>query len=252
MFGMQPQIVMAVVAITLFASFVKGAVGFAMPMIMISGLASILPAHEALAALIVPTVVTNLFQAFRQGWRAMIASMRVWWRLIGTTCLFIALSSQLVLLIPQPLLMGALGVPIVIFAVTQLLGLQPVFHARNRALAEVLTGAVGGFYGGLSGVWGPPTSALLLSLGVEKRENVRVQGVVYLIGALVLFAGHLASGVLNAQTLPLSVALVLPSLIGLWAGFRLHDRLDPARFRRWTLVILAVSGLNLIRRAISM
>jgi hypothetical protein len=251
MFGMQPEIIVAVIAITLFASFVKGAVGFAMPIIMISGLASILPAQEALAALIVPTVVTNLFQAFRQGWGAMIASILNWWRLIGTTCLFIALSSQLVMFIPQQVLLGALGVPIVLFAVTQLLGLQPSFHARNRAVAEVLTGVVGGFYGGLSGVWGPPTIALLLSLGVEKRENVRVQGIVYLIGALVLFAGHLYSGVLNAQTLPLSVGLVLPSLVGLWAGFRLHDRLDPVRFRRWTLVILVVSGLNLIRRALA-
>lgn len=251
MFGMQPELLMAVIAVTLFASFVKGAVGFAMPMIMISGLASLLSAHEALAALIVPTVVTNLFQAFRQGWGAMIASVRDWWRLIGTTCLLIALSSQFVLFIPQPVLLGALGVPIVIFAITLLLGLQLRFHPHNRALAEVITGAVGGFYGGLSGIWGPPTIALLLSLGVEKRENVRVQGVVYLIGALVLFAGHIASGVLNAQTLPLSAGLVLPSLIGLWTGFRLHDRLDSARFRRWTLVILAVSGLNLIRRALS-
>jgi hypothetical protein len=58
--------------------------------------------------------------------------------------------------------------------------------------------------------------------------------------------------VLNAQTLPLSALLVLPSLIGMWVGFRLHDRLDPARFRRWTLVILAVSGLNLLRRAFAM
>lgn len=252
MFGMPPEIFVAVVAITLFASFVKGAVGFAMPMIMISGLASLLPAHEALAALILPTVVTNVFQSLRQGWGAAIASVRDWWRLIVSTCIFIALSSQLVLLIPQPVLLGALGVPIVLFAITQLLGWQLRFHARNRALAEVLTGAVGGFYGGLSGVWGPPTIALLLSLGVEKRENVRVQGVVYMIGAVILFAAHLRSGVLNAQTLPLSAVLVLPSLIGLWVGFRLHDWLDPARFRRWTLVILAVSGLNLIRRAISM
>ncbi|MBI1220851.1 MAG: TSUP family transporter [Rhodobacteraceae bacterium] len=252
MFGMQPEIFAAVIAITLFASFVKGAVGFAMPMIMISGLASLLPAHEALAALILPTVVTNLFQAFRQGGRAALDTMRDWWRLIVTTCLFIALSSQLVLLIPQPVLLGALGVPIVIFALTQLLGRQIRFHAHNRALAEVLTGALGGFYGGLSGVWGPPIIALLLSLGIEKRESVRVQGVVYMIGAAMLFMAHLRSGVLNAQTLPLSALLVLPAVIGLWTGFRLHDRLDPARFRRWTLVILAVSGLNLIRRALSM
>ncbi len=252
MTGMHPGVLLAVVGVTLFASFVKGAVGFAMPMIMISGLASLLPAQEALAALIVPTLVTNLFQAFRQGGRAALASLRDWWRLIAVTCLFIAISSQLVTAIPQAVLLAALGVPIVAFAITQLLGCQLRFDAQRRGLAEVLTGAVGGFYGGLSGVWGPPTIALLLSAGVPKQENVRVQGVVYLIGASVLFVAHLRSGVLNAQTLPLSLALVVPALLGLWAGFQLHDRLNPEVFRRWTLMILAISGLNLVRRALAL
>ena len=51
--------------ITLFAGFVKGTVGFAMPMVMISGLSSILPPEIALAGLILPTLLTNLYQALR-------------------------------------------------------------------------------------------------------------------------------------------------------------------------------------------
>ena len=43
-------------AITLMAGFVKGAVGFAMPMIMISGLGSFMAPELALAGLIVPTL----------------------------------------------------------------------------------------------------------------------------------------------------------------------------------------------------
>ena len=39
-------------AITLFGGFVKGTVGFALPLIMISGLSAILPPQVALAALI--------------------------------------------------------------------------------------------------------------------------------------------------------------------------------------------------------
>ncbi|OIQ73355.1 sulfite exporter TauE/SafE [mine drainage metagenome] len=252
MFGLHPMVMMAVVAITLAASFVKGAIGFAMPMIMISGFASVLPAEQALAALILPTVVSNLFQAFRQGIAPAFGAVRDWWRLIATTCVFIAISSQLIRSVPQALLLGALGVPIMIFALTQLAGLQIRYHADNRPMAEVLTGAVGGFYGGLSGVWGPPTIALLISTGTEKTESVRVQGVVYLIGAVMLLFAHLQSGVLNTQTLPLSAALVVPTLIGMATGFRLHDRLEAMRFRHGTLVILTLIGANLIRQALMM
>ena len=79
---------------------------------------------------------------------------------------------------------------------------------------------------------------------------MRVQGVVFLLGAVILTGAHLASGVLNAQTLPLSALLVLPGLAGMLAGLWVHDRLNVAQFRRWTLVLLALSGLNLVRRGL--
>lgn len=250
MFDLPPHILIGVIAVTLFASFVKGAVGFGMPMLMISGLASLLPAHEALAALILPTVATNLIQAFRQGLRPALASLYDWRRHVITLCIFIAISSQLVVAIPAPLLLGTLGLPISLFALSQLSGLELRFPAHNRPRAEIISGAIAGFYGGLSGVWGPPLIAMLLSFNIDKREGMRVQGVVYLIGAVMLLAGHLRSGILNAATAPLSATLVLPALLGIWAGFKLHDRLDAARFRRWTLIVLALAGLNLLRRAL--
>lgn len=98
----------------------------------------------------------------------------------------------------------------------------------------------------------PMFCPLPISIGAEKKETVRVQGVVFLIGAVVLSGAHLQSGVLNAETLPASAVMVVPAVLGLWAGFRMQDRLDPARFRRWTLVLLALSGLNLVRRALTL
>ncbi len=249
--GLAPHALALAAAVTLCASFVKGAVGFAMPMIMISGLGSFLPFETALAVLILPTLVTNVAQAFRQGARAAWAVVRGYWRMIVTILVFIAVSAQLVAVIPQALLFGLLGVPVVLFAVTQLMGRALRFSMVHRTRWEVILGAVGGFYGGISGVWGPPLIAYLLSAGVEKTENVRVQGVVYLLGAVVLFAAHLQSGVLNAATTPLSAGMVVPSVLGLWLGFRLQDRLDQVRFRRWTLVVLALAGLNLVRRALT-
>ena len=90
----------------------------------------------------------------------------------------------------------------------------------------------------------------LLSIGADKLETVRVQGVVFLIGAVVLLAAHLQSGVLNSSTLGFSAALVLPALLGQSLGFAIQDRLDQAKFRRWTQVLLVVTGLNLMRRAL--
>jgi hypothetical protein len=122
---------------------------------------------------------------------------------------------------------------------------------QHRARAEWISGSIGGLYGGVSGIWGPPLLVYLLSTKTEKIEAVRVQGVVFLIGACVLLGAHLQSGLMDGAALQFSALLVLPALLGQACGFAVQDRLDQTRFRRWTQGLLVITGLNLIRQAIS-
>ena len=250
MAGLDPLHLALALAITLFAGFVKGAVGFAMPMIMISAFSSFLAPEVALAGLILPTVVTNLSQAFRQGRAAAWETVVTYRRILIATLLFIVVSAGFVHVIPQSLFLLLLGLPITAFALAQLGGVNLALKLEHRSRAEWILGAIGGLYGGISGVWGPPLLVYLLSIKADKVETVRVQGVVFLIGAVVLFAAHLTSGVLNSQTLMFSALLVIPAQIGQLLGTRIQDRLDQTRFRRWTLILLVLTGLNLTRRAI--
>lgn len=237
-------------AVTLFAGFVKGAVGFALPMIMISGLGSFLPPEVALAALILPTVVANVWQALRNGIGAALTSV---WRFrlyMLIVLIFIAGSAQLVGILPSWSLYLILGVPVTFFALAQLFGWCLYLKAGHRRRAEVIIGAFAGFMGGMSGVWGPLTVVYLTAIDTPKAEQMRVQGVVYGAGALMLLAAHLKSGVLNAETVPLSALMLAPAIIGMGIGIRVHDRLDQERFRKATLAVLIVAGLNLIRRGL--
>ena len=248
--GLSPAAFWAAVVVTVFAGFVKGAIGFAMPLIMISAFAAFMPPTLALAALILPVVITNSQQAFRQGLHPAWDTTLKYWRMIAMIVLFIVVSAPFVLVIPGWLMLGLLGVPVSAFAIVQLMGRDLRLQLKHRKGAEYGLGIVGGLYGGISGVWGPPVIVYLVSVGAEKTEAVRVQGVIFLFGGLVLLSAHLQTGVLNALTLPLSVALVVPSAVGMWIGFKLQDRLDPLRFRRWTLILLAITGLNLVREAV--
>lgn len=238
-------------AIALFAGFVKGAVGFAMPMIMISGLGSFLPPEVALAALIVPTVVTNIWQALRNGLAAAIATTRQIAVYVGIVLIFIAGSAQLVAVLPGWALFLLIGLPATVFAGAQLIGWRLHLRPEHRRRAEVIIGAVAGFFGGLSGVWGPPTVIYLTALNTPKTESIRAQGVVYGLGAVALLVAHLNSGILNRETAPLSVMLLIPAILGLLLGFWVQDRLDQDRFRRATLLVLVIAGLNLIRRGLT-
>jgi hypothetical protein len=252
MAGLTPAAFWAAIAVTAFSGFIKGAIGFAMPMIMVSAFSSFLPPEVALAGLILPVLLTNIAQAFRQGWRAAWHTARTYWRFLAGTVVFIILSAQFVRDIPQMVFLLMLGLPITVFAGLQLAGRTLALRLEHRARAEVILGIIGGLYGGLSGVWGPPLLVYLLSVGAGKLETIRVQGVVFLIGAIVLLMAHLQSGVMNAQTVPFSAALVVPALIGMSLGYAVQDRLDQARFRRWTQVLLVLTGLNLMRQALSL
>ncbi|MBP0482626.1 sulfite exporter TauE/SafE family protein [Sagittula salina] len=244
-------VLLAALAAGFLAGVVKGMVGFAMPMVLISSLSSFLPPEVALAGLILPTVVTNGMQALRQGAAAAWRSVKRFRLFLGLGLVTLLGSAQLVAVLDGPTLLVMIGVPIVLFACAQLAGWQLRIAPGRQTVAEAGIGAFAGFIGGLSGVWGPPTVAYLTALGTEKAEQMRVQGVIYGLGAVALVGAHIASGVLNGQTAWFSAALLVPAILGMVLGQRVQDRIDQAQFRRATLFVLLLAGLNLVRRGLS-
>ncbi|MEM8699269.1 MAG: TSUP family transporter, partial [Pseudomonadota bacterium] len=75
-------------------------------------------------------------------------------------------------------------------------------------------------------------------------------GVCFFLGSVVLVGAHLTSGVINAATLPFSVAMVPAMALGMLLGLKAQDRLDQERFRRITLLVLCLAGLNLLRQGL--
>ncbi|WP_298849603.1 sulfite exporter TauE/SafE family protein [uncultured Ruegeria sp.] len=246
---LSPQELLLAMAIAFAAGWIKGMVGFAMPMVMVSGLNSFLPPGLTLAGLILPTLVTNGLQALRGGGTAAIASIRRFRVFLIVGGLFLLLSAQLVTLVPGSVFLLLIGGFVSVFALLQVLGFRMALN-RPSNVVEAVVGGVAGFVGGMSGVWGPPTVTYLTALNTPKTEQIRIQGVIYGLGAVLLLVAHLGSGILRAETLPFSAALILPAMAGMWVGVKLQDRIDQASFRKATLFVLLVAGLNLLRRGL--
>ena len=246
-----PGILAAAFGIAVFAGFIKGAVGFALPLILVSGLSTIMDPRLAIAALIVPTVVANLVQAGRAGPADARAALADFWKFILAACVMVLAVTQILPRVSPRAMYLVIGVPVLVLSLIQLAGLRFRVAESARPVMDVVVGLVAGTIGGLAGNWGPPTVLYLLALNVDRARQMTVQGVVYALGSITLLLGHLQSGLLNRETLPLSAALLVPAGIGMIAGLWLGDRLDAARFRRLTLVVLVITGANLIRRGIT-
>lgn len=238
------------VAITLFAGFVKGAVGFAMPLIMVSGLTMVLDPVLAVALVILPIVLSNLLQTFRTGLGPALDAISFAWRYVLVVCLAILLFAQFLPVMDPRLFYLALGIPVVAISLIQLLGVTFRIPEASRWWAEWVAGALSGIMGGLAGTWGPPTVLYLLAIDTPKTRQIVIQGVIYGTGSVALLVAHLFSGVLNPTTAGPSALLIIPALAGMWLGFKLQDRLDQALFRKAVLVVLIVAGVNLVRKGL--
>ncbi len=243
-----PSLLASCFIISFFAGVVKGVVGFAMPMILLSGLSTLMPPEQALAALILPTLVTNFKQAFTPG-PPRVIEILFRYRLFLITCgIFLMVSSQLTPYLPSKFFLGTLGVLICFFSLLQILKFKLSFREKNLKITIGLA-MVTGFIGGMSGVWGPLTVTYLTALNLGKEEHVKVQGTVYSLGAILLLFGHIKSGIFTWYTASFSASLIIPSTLGLLFGTIVRSKLDEAKFRKMILVVLLISGSNLVRKA---
>ena len=249
---MDPMLLAATAAIMALGGFIKGTVGFALPMVTLAGLGLFLPAQEAIGILLLPAAIPNVWQALRQGRAAALATAWRFWQINLSMAVTMAIAAQAVPRISSQTLYMILGVTVSVAAMIQLFGWRPRarLDMKGRGWIESGFGVAAGVLGGITGVWGPIILNWLIALETEKREQVRMLGLNFLIGWWVLVLAHLGSGVLNARTLPISAAMVVPVLIAMWLGLQVQDRIDQRLFRTLTLTVLCVAGLNLLRRGL--
>ncbi len=229
--------------------FTKGVVGFALPMITISGIGSLMNADIAILSLLLPGLITNVWQSFRSGFGGANEIIRRFWRIFLVMPIALAAAAQVFTMLDDRILFLVLGVVVIGFVVLDMGGFRGVASGKTPKL-EYAIGLTSGISGGLSGVWGPPIMVYLMARDIKKAEFVQTMGLVFLIGAIVLNLSHINSGLLNSHTAPMSAAMLIPALAGMWLGYRVQDNLDQEKFRRATLFVLLFAGLNLIRRGI--
>ena len=239
----------AALLVMFLGGFAKGVVGFALPMIAVSGIGSVMTADMAILALLLPGLVTNIWQGFRSGVASARGFLRKYRRMFLIMPVTLAIAAQVFTLMSETLLFLVLGVVVISFALLELSGFKGAIDGPSPRL-ETAAAIGSGISGGLSGVWGPPIMVYLMAKHTSKAEFVQTMGLVFLIGAVVLNLSHMKSGLLNWESAKFSGLMILPALGGMWLGTVVQDRLDQQRFRRATLFVLLLAGLNLLRRGL--
>jgi len=231
---------LAVATLTfLIAGFVKGVIGLGLPTISMGLLSLVMPPAKAASLLIVPSFVTNVWQAAAGPNLARLAR-RLWPMLAG-----IVLGA----LAGTGLLTGshagqaaiALGLLLMLYAA---LGLTPARFSISAA-AERRLGPIVGLLTGLltaaTGVFAIPAVPYIGALGLGKDDLVQALGLCFTVCTIALAAALAGGGAFNLGDAGASAAALAPALLGLMAGAAVRGRFSEKTFRRvffWGLLAL--------------
>jgi len=238
------QLALLVVAPVLtLAGFIKGVVGLGLPTVSIALMATVMPPAQAAAIIVIPSLITNIWQTFGGPYLRDLAS-RLWPLLIGT-CFGTWAAADLLTGPYSRYNTPILGVLLAIYAV---LGLSEVrFHVARRH--ERWVGGVVGVLTGIgaagTGVFAIPAVPYLQATGMEKEELVQAMGLFFTVSTVALGYNLAAADLLNVGVAQLSTVALVAALAGMWIGQILRLRMPAATFRRWFFVFLFALGAYL-------
>lgn len=244
---MNTDLLLIAALIFLGAGVIKGTVGIGLPTITVSCLSMVTDPRWAMSIVIVPIFVTNFWQLYRA--KAPKRLALAYWPFILLLVVMNYLVSHYSFGVDTDNLLLALGIVVILFALSNLFRQPPPLPPNWDKPAQIISGTLAGILGGLTTIWGPPMVMYLLSKRLDKEMFVMITGAILTAGSLPLIASYVQSGYLTTQVLSTSVILMLPALLGMFLGEQLRKRIDTERFVKLLLLVFLMLGLNLIRRA---
>ena len=228
------------------AGLVKGIVGLGLPTIVLGMLAIPLGITQAIAVLLVPSLVTNAVQGFSGP--TPLATCKRLWPLLAAASLGILVGTGALARSTGSGPAVALGVLIALHGAISLLA-PPLPHpGRHERWLSPVTGLLNGLITGFTGSAILPGVLFFQALGLDKERLVQGMGLLFCVSTAVLMVAFTQHRLLTAELALLSTLALVPALLGLWLGAKVRRRIAEERFRRLLFMALIVLGVAIVWR----
>ena len=237
--------VMVLSALALFAGgAVKGLVGIGIPLVSLSLLSLFLPLADAVILLPVPIIVANVWQSIVTP--HFVSAIRRFWPLVLAMLIGTVAGAHVLTALDAASLNLLVGTLVVLFTLSSIMNPELRLPVRFERGVGVVAGAVGGFMGGISALFGPPIILYLTSLRLDRESFVGVISSIYLCSAVGLVIVFGSVGVMSQAQFVESAVASVPLMLGVWAGQRFRGGIREAVFRKLLLVVVLGVGVRLI------
>jgi uncharacterized membrane protein YfcA len=240
--------ILIVAATFLLAGAVKGVIGLGLPTVSLALLTVALGLPEAMHLLLVPSLVTNIWQAAVGGHGA--AVLRRIWPFLAMAGATVWLGAGALTRVDLAWLSVLLGLLLAVYAGAGLAGRHFTLAPGRERWAGPLLGAVNGVLTGMTGSFVVPGVMFLQALGLPREALIQAMGLLFTVSTLALALALGGNGLLTAELGALSAAALLPAVIGMVAGQRIGKRLPEQLFRRLFFAALLALGAYIAASAL--
>jgi uncharacterized membrane protein YfcA len=240
--------VILVCLVFVLAGFAKGIIGLGLPTIAMGLLAVVLPSAEAAALLILPSLVTNVWQMLDGPHLGRL--LRRLWPLNVGVCLGTWLGAAVLAGIGGRHGGLALGLALIAYAASGLAALRLVVPRTAEPILGPITGALTGGITAATGVFVIPAVPYLQAIGLQKDELVQALGLSFTVSTLALAAALAGVDAFAPDLVLPSLLAVVVALAGMRLGQAVRARLRPQAFRLCFFVGLLALGAYLALRGL--
>lgn len=231
----------------LLAGAVKGVIGLGLPTVSLGLLTATVGLQPAMALMLAPSFVTNLWQALHGGHT--VTLLRRLWPFLLLATVTIGVGAQGLARFDVHWLSSLLGALLVAYGV---LGLtRPAVRisvTQQRWLGPVI-GVINGVLTGLTGSFVVPGVLYLQGIGLTRDELMQAMGLLFTLSTLALAIALGGQQLLDARYGTVSMLAVVPALLGMLLGRRLARVLSEATFRRVFFFALILLGAYIVLRS---
>jgi uncharacterized membrane protein YfcA len=240
----ETQTIVTVVATFLLAGAVKGVIGLGLPTVSLALLTVAIDLPTAMALLLVPSFVTNLWQAVVGG-NGRVIVLRLWpFFVMATVTVWIGAGA--LTRVNLALLSALLGALLVAYGVANLGGLRFAVPARHEIWAGPILGSVNGVLTGMTGSFVVPGVMYLQALGLSRDVLIQAMGVLFTLSTLALGLALQGNDLLSVENGVYSVMGLLPAIAGMVLGQRIRRSISERLFRKVFFASLLALGSYII------
>lgn len=225
----------------------KGAIGLGLPVVVLAILAAPMGVPSALSVLILPAVLTNIWQALDGG--ALREILRRLWPFYIAAFIGVTIGGRMLAGAAETLLLGILGAVLTVYAALSLASPQLPPPGRHEIWMAPSAALAGGVMFGLVGNFIVPGILYLQALGLRRDVFVQSLGVTFIVISSALGFSLTQNAIMTAELALLSAACVPSAFLGMILGRRLRKLISEEGFRRVLLIVLLLVGVYTLLRA---